>query len=46
METLKNIIINIDSANIHTPEVIFIVVVMVVIIGSSLLFGKLNNSKK
>ena len=46
METLKNIITNIDNANIHTSEIIFIVVVMAVIIGSSLLFGKLNNSKK
>lgn len=42
---MMQIIRNIDNANLGAQEIIFLVVVMAVIIGSSMLFGKLNKSK-
>jgi len=46
METLKNIIINIDNANIGTSEVVFFIVVLAVIIGSCFFLPDANKVKK
>lgn len=46
METLKNIITNVDNANIGTIEVVFFIVVLAVIIGSCFLLPDANKVKK
>jgi hypothetical protein len=46
MKALLEIIKNIDSANIHTPEIIFLVVVLVLIAASCRLFPDVNKAKQ